>query len=150
MARYARSWQPLLMLVVTVALLALPQLSLTQVTVTGRVVVGETGRSLEGATVILERRNGEGGEVERAQTSDKGRFEWEGVAAGEYTVRIEAEGYLERTREVTVAGEDVHLALSAIATPRRRLASGPACHERPEPMAKADSGSASTGSAGGR
>jgi hypothetical protein len=117
MTRAEWRWRPALLTPAFVVVVLSPRVSPSQVAVTGRVVVGETGASLEGATVILEPGPGAEGERRTAQTDAKGRFQWDDVPAGQYVVRIQAEAYLERTREVTISEEDVHLALSVLTTP---------------------------------
>jgi 5-hydroxyisourate hydrolase-like protein (transthyretin family) len=108
-----------LLTAVLVVLLIAAQLPAAEVTVAGRVVAQDTGKPLAGAKVALDPAScGGPGDRREAVTDSDGRFRWAHVLAAQYSISVEAEGYLEKEEGAAVGGaNDLDLRLSMVEPP---------------------------------
>lgn len=83
-----------------------------QISVTGRVIDGDTGFSLYGASVVLE-----GTEIAQTVTSASGVFSFEGLPEGNYSLTVESNGYGPLTSELSLAtGDQIDLGVLPLLT----------------------------------
>lgn len=83
----------------------------------GRVVSGEDGAGVVGATIQLS-----GPQTRQATSTADGRFELQGLAPGSYTVRVDSDDFLIKMETVEVrAREDATPTLSMVPRPRQAL-----------------------------
>ena len=72
---------------------------------TGEVVDAETGEPITGVKVKLK------GEEKANQTNEEGEFGFAGLDKGTYTVKVNAEGYKKKTKEIEVASSAKELTI---------------------------------------
>ncbi|RYE12257.1 MAG: TonB-dependent receptor, partial [Sphingobacteriales bacterium] len=90
-------------LIVLLQLVALTSMAQSKTTITGTVTDSSTQKAIAYATAELYRKATDPQPLKAVATNDKGRFTFNNVEAGTYTVVVSHTGFAQQQQEVTVA-----------------------------------------------